>query len=1084
MTLRRYLLAAIIGFHFISIQANSNPSRSAPLLTGIRLIEPGVAEVSWRGATEGITVEFTPSLHRPTWMPIPDYHWPAQGSTWTGPLPTIGSQIYLRLAVPGTPQTAQLVVFDSEKDDAGFLREDSKIPINLGDTTDYEFIGSAYVNEAPFSKGFRLFNTGTSILSVFAIEVKGSEQTLSVSLPNPGMTMPLEITPGEQLDLQITATTATPGLHISSIEIESSDPSSPIYSFNMVAVIGDPRTLLCSGDNDNWVEANFSCVGKPNGTLCGGTEEGMSRVCNQNECVLLGDANSDGYVNQHDIEDYLAALVTGQSSPALDLDCDGKLNESPRERQMLANLISDADNFEAYNSRAVEGCLGRDLIRNLTAYPEKGLGYAFTNGDYIDLEAMQRLEPDGQLKATTPIRYKEPILVCLDSLGVFDSETGEPLVIPWGVIDPVTGKRPRIGNEGKLTGFFLEAIVQAPHRAFQKPLTEFVRTNNDFRVYFKGDQSRPGELPSGLGKEEILPAKDAHLWAAAVQSYHDITRHRHVFLNKKFINKLKLSSDFEQNVLFRQYRPDLQNLGTVRTSKFQSHTLEAPGPFPSLVGAGCILRASGNHMNCNASHVYNREEADIIGRSQWDEILNFMFNPGAAADYLGLVAFWLIKDPQGFPADTGFDSGSDMSWILRVTPSINDGISTWEEYRLTGSTNLLFSQHGTLMDSRWPYKRIKSECSSGSFSCSSTSNIDNVGTYNGDQPNPATYPFYPKDNQNSPNNLKTIHDHFFPAIIYDLSHGMGLGDQNTSLIFWKTLGYITNSHVYPMPSFAADLLRASRELYPDSKSLAGQSLFEEGWVQILSARGMPLQGRSPLDNLLPAVRDVHGRSLASSHPLPQLQDFGSKVFETGVFEGNSEVSYLALQFHPFCRLGPCDSLEVTNGSYDEEGQYSPADISPYRHIFEDRDLANLVLLVPGRQFAWKVNANKCDIYMRPDFRMDVAAFGFRVVNAQTNGFGIDTGRTIDGVTVLEVVDPSDLGQNLYEWRFKYLMTGQEITMTGHKVFPRDIYKGPVSLEIIRNSGEETHSIRYLTLGGTHSRPKIQDLTSPSLLPMP
>jgi len=1057
--------------------ASSNPAPNRPTLTGIRLLTPTQAEVQWQGATEGITLEYAPSLNNPAWQPMPGTSWPIQGSSWTGNLPSTGRQLYLRLSLPGSPAAPDLLVYDAEKLDAGFLPQDAHIRHNPGEATEFEYLGRAYQHEAPFSKGYRIVNDGSSALSLFALELKGVESTVSVSLPNPGQTLPLEIPPGTSVDIQITANPEIPGLHTGRLELVSNDPAEPLYAFNLAAVIGEPRTLLCAGDNDPGVDPNFSCVGKPKGTLCGATEDGKSRVCHQDACVLLGDANTDGVVDRHDIASYLTETTSNRPVRALDLNCDGEPNGNARERQMFANLLSDTHDFEAYNSRAVEGCTGRDLFRNLAAYPEKGLGYAFTNG-YIDLEAMQRLEPDGQLKVSTPLRYKEPVLVCLDSLGVFDTETGEPLVHPTAPIDPVTGRRTPIGNEGKLTGYFLEAIV-APRQG--RPVIPFVRTNNDFRVYFQGGRSRPGTLPAGLPLEPSLPVEDAHLWAAAVQIYYDITRHRNVFLNKRFVRELRMLGEFEKNVLIRQHRPDLTDRGTIRLAKHGASIFEGPNVYPGAgEGPGCRLYADFNSMGCNVWYVANRELADEVNFSRWNEILNIWFLPGVtAADYFGLVAFWLIADRGGFRGDSGFDAGTDMSWPQRVSPSLNDGLSAWEGYRLAGlDGNQKEVSH---IISRWPRRSRTSGCSDGRLLCTQFQSIDNVCTYNGNQPNPSTYPFYPGDKEYSQfvDAGPTLHDLFFPAILYDLSQGLGLGDRSASLILWKTLGYITNAQAYPMQAFAADLLRASRDLFPASGAAAGQARFEDGWVQILSARGMPLHGRDFRDNLLPAARDSQGRTLASSHPLPQKQELGAKVFETGVFEGEANAPYMALQFHPFCRLGPCDSFEITNGSYDGDGRYQPAPDAPYRQTFEERQLANRTVLVPGRRFAWKVNANRCDTNLRPDFRMDVAAFGFRVVDAKAGGFGITTGKTIDNVTVLQAIDPSDRGQYRYQWRFQYRMTGREVTLEGSKVFPRDLYKGPVSLEVTRSDGSHTHSLRYLTLGGSLSRPAVEDLVTPT-----
>ncbi|MBX3746182.1 MAG: hypothetical protein KF833_12830 [Verrucomicrobiae bacterium] len=807
-------------------------------------------------------------------------------------------------------------------------------------------------------------------------------------------------------------------LQRAALEIASDDPETPLYRLNLLGAFAPERPLACSADNNNWVPQGFSCANQPNGTLCGSPDEDgrHSRICNQGECVLMGDLNGDGRLSLDDIAAYLGDLdgdghrddTDAPRQPARprnawlrsgDFTCDGAFTGTPHLNglNLLATLIAEYSDAEAYNSRVIEWCTGRDLILEqarqrldpgaVNRHPNHGLGYAFRNG-YIDFDAMKAAT--GPITATSPLIYKTPDLVCLDSIGKFDPETGAelPLSSTW-----------ELDERGLLSGRYLSTSVVSNFTNSLGIPPLFRMYSNDFRVHFLGEDYQekldqglvpPLYLPPGLKLESTTPRREALLWASQVQMYYDITRYRNVFFNTHFAKALKLPAEAEKNVLFRQFRPDL--VGLTRFAKPEI-IMEETFAAASLLKPGVVLIEPQENRIYPSVRVRTSE-----GGFDLDDVYGIAFDTSAvAADYAGLMAYWIIRDKRGFPGETS--TWATNEWKVNVLPAVNDGLSTWEAYRLTSSEQVLDSS--SYIVSRW-YNA--SGCKDGTISCRHALTINNPMIFQELTNNSTFFPFFDHAFEGSARRFNSlgggdIASFFFAAVLRDLSQDLGLGDWYSSLIFWKVLDYIADQSSYSMADFLKHLTQAVRTLLPEGTedrvrvALASRGLLSEGIDKI--ALSMPF-----------ATRDSSGQEMASTHPAIQTQELGSEGFQIGTYVGESDARFYAFHFLNHSRLGPCDSLEITNGSFQTNGSYLPlTEGQPFRKIFVGREMANITLLAPGHHFSWKLSTKRCPTNLDADYRMDVSVFGFRVTSAIKDGFGVEIRPVVEDQYVLSPVDP-------------------------------------------------------------------------------
>ncbi|MDB5036662.1 MAG: hypothetical protein JWQ35_190, partial [Bacteriovoracaceae bacterium] len=177
--------------------------------------------------------------------------------------------------------------------------------------------------------------------------------------------------------------------------------SIPLHAmtFNAAGAIGTPPGLVCPGDSNNSVPAGFSCGGQANGTICGSSAVGKTKVCNTGQCILLGDLNGDGDVNFSDTDAFISAVKISKTNLAANFTCDNQWTNTLADMQGFANILASQSTAE-YNSRV------RILCSDPTSLAQtQGRALVFINGP-MDMNTYQ---------------YRDPVLVCVDNLGSYDA---------------------------------------------------------------------------------------------------------------------------------------------------------------------------------------------------------------------------------------------------------------------------------------------------------------------------------------------------------------------------------------------------------------------------------------------------------------------------------------------------------------------------------------------------------------------------------------------------------------------------------------------------------------------------------------
>jgi hypothetical protein len=176
-------------------------------------------------------------------------------------------------------------------------------------------------------------------------------------------------------------------------------------------------------------------------------------------------------------------------------------------------------------------------------WPSRGKALVFTNGP-IDFAAMRATYGDvtnnvqplaGGATNSTPMIFRQPVEVWIDNLGVYDPETGVLVS----------------GNAGVLTGKYGITSVNSLNDLQNgfPPINPINAGSNDFRVNYLGEPA------AGIDEREAI------IWSSEVQFYHDINDYRSKILNESFIRSLGLPPEIEKNLISRQFRPDLAQLG-------------------------------------------------------------------------------------------------------------------------------------------------------------------------------------------------------------------------------------------------------------------------------------------------------------------------------------------------------------------------------------------------------------------------------------------------------------------------------------------------------------------------------------------
>ena len=692
-------------------------------------------------------------------------------------------------------------------------------------------------------------------------------------------------------------------------------------------------------------------------------------------------------------------------------------------------------------------------------WPSRGKALVFQGGP-LDFAAMRQTYGDITNNSqpssfpiptnSTPMIFKQPVEVWLENLGAYDTN---------GVLVS--------GNDGKVIGKYAEGDVLSINNpgAGYPPFGVLVRPDNDFHVNYAGDAS--------------VSAREAVIWSSEVQLYYDLNDYRTRFLNGAFIDELDLPPEIATNLKHRQYRPDL-NLGSSPTPRVP--LLRA---IENNVAGGIGLFPIGNAMNVNSR---------TRGPGYPDVPLSIAYDTGLSmGDYLGLVAFWVLGTNTGFPPESFWGEitdGSWRDWRLNMLPALNDGISAWGAYRYSGDPEIYsYAYYAVRIWGGRP-------CGGTNIPCDKAEDVRNVMMF--DEANtskdgvfPYTTPTWISTSGNDGPNGSDLACLYIAAIFYDLANDAGLGMHKADLLIWKTLSLITNNVTFPMRAFGAKVQEAARALWPDPRpGRAGLSRYEEDVADVLTSRGIPLNGVADFRTNLPVAigkfpetLDVTSTSgFGSGHPnsQPNANSYGAKnIFDNGYTQTNATgQDYVAYQFYKHSKYGPCDKLALTDGTftvvtgppvnwyYNSNGTY-------YLEL-TDRELGNLVLLAPSNHIRFMTIRQRCPNEATGFYAEDVRPFGFRVIQATPNGFSFTASSLSETTTnktyQLTIVDPSvnTLGAASYAWSFtNHLGTAE--SAAGSLVQYTATKDEPFTLSITRTRANITNTLTLRERGNDLDR---------------
>ena len=680
-------------------------------------------------------------------------------------------------------------------------------------------------------------------------------------------------------------------------------------------------------------------------------------------------------------------------------------------------------------------------------WPSRGKALVFKGGP-LDFAAMRQTygditnnvqTADGTATNTTPMIFKQPVEVWLENLGTYDTNG----VIVGGNGNLLNGK---YGNTDV-------SSINAPGSGFPLVSRLNATANNDFRVIYDGTGS--------------IPARQAVVWSSEVQLYYDVNDYRTRFLADTFIDELGLPPEIAANLKQRQFRPDLNMGSSPRAGTPVLLVYERTNPggislFPINNSGNFPIRTRGpGYHNVPLSIAYATE--------------------ASMCDYLGLVAFWVLGTNTGFPSDAFF--GQNTAWQSNILPALNDGLSGWAAYRYSGNPEIYrYADYALrIWDGR--------PCGGINVPCDQAENICNVMMF--DEANttkdgvfPYSWPsgFGGTDGPTT-SDLAAL---YFAAIFYDLANDAGLGVHKADLLIWKTLSLITDNVNFPMRAFGAKVQEAARALWPDPRpGRAGLSRYEEDVADVLTSRGIPLNGVADFRTNLPvAIGDATTLDTAaasgfgSQHPeiQPSVNVYGAtSTSQNGYTFTNAPANYVAYQFYKHSKYGPCDKLALTDGTFSGSGTgWSYNSNGTFYVELTDRELGNLVLFAPSNHIRWMRSRQRCPNEATGFYAEDVRPFGFRVIQATPNGFSFTASALSETATnktyQLTIVDPSTttLGAASYAWSFTNHL-GTATSATGSTVQYTATKDEPFTLSITRTRASVTDTLTLRERGNDLDR---------------
>jgi hypothetical protein len=438
-----------------------------------------------------------------------------------------------------------------------------------------------------------------------------------------------------------------------------------------------------------------------------------------------------------------------------------------------------------------------------------------------------------------------------------------------------------------------------------------------------------------------------------------------------------------------------------------------------------------------------------------------------------LVAFWVLGTNTAFPYDPSFPN----DWQSNVLAAVNNGLSAWVAYRFSGNYEVY--KYFDYAIRIW----VGRPCGGTNIACDKGRSLRNVMMF--DEANTSSDGLFPfsspstLSNADGPVGVQTA-AFYIAAILYDIANEAGLGVYKADQLIWKSISLITNNTYYPMRSFGATIQEAARALWPDLRTgREGLSLYEEDIADVLTSRGIPLNGVADFrTNLPPAIGPVgtaDARNFGSAHPNPQasVNSYGLVSANRNSYTTtNASSGYMAFQFYKHSKLGPCDELQLTDGTFAADGSYNHD--GTYYWAATDRVLENLVLLVPGSTIRWRNMRKRCDNEASGFYAEDVQAFGFIATKATPNGFSF-TASTLADTEIfktyqLTIVDPSanTIGAATYAWSFiDYL--GNTNTVSGTTVQYSALKDQPFTISIDRTRAGQTDTLTLRERGNDLDR---------------
>jgi len=630
---------------------------------------------------------------------------------------------------------------------------------------------------------------------------------------------------------------------------------------------------------------------------------------------------------------------------------------------------------------------------------------------------------DGPIDFTTG-QFKAPVEKTIANLGQYDANGN------------LVGS-----NNGLLTGkwgsteiYSLDEVSPVLYGHLGN-VSDLSSATNDFRVDYTGaTQANP--------RNGVLHSAQAHF-------YYWIDDYRRRFLTDSFIDSLELPAQSAENLKNLQYRPDLVTTPPPLLAKPVLRMDEV------VTSTGEVYFQISNYYIAAA-----RSRANISNLASLPPFSPAFANESVVGDYVGLASTWIV----GF--NTIWTPGFG-NWQQNILAPLSDGFSGWAAYRTSGNSEVY--KYAAYSERTWR----QTPCGGTNVPCNKGYNLRNVMMFDEVVSNAdGVFPYSPPSSwvQGQGPISEELASLFFGAVFYDIANEVGLGMLKTDMLAWKTISLITNPTTFTVRDFGAKIQTAARALWPKPGNPA-QSIYEQDLVDVLTSRGIPVNGVADFRTNLPAaigpsIKNQTTR-FGSNHPAsqPSVNSYGSSAAFNDGYIDPSGAPYVAYQFYKNSKYGPCDRLEITDGTFNQTtGVYN--NDGTFFWQATDRELANLVLLAPGSTIRWRNHRGRCANEATGFYAEDVRPFGFRVVKATPNGFSFAT-QTISETSTTKtyqttIVDPSlgTLGAATYAWAITdhlenvTAFNGQSVQFTVQKDQPFSL-----NIDRTRNATTDTLTLR-------------------------